>query len=138
MNQLVAPPTHSEPDDYRGPFEPVRAVVAHRAPDWCHRCDNTADPHLVHLVNTDDLPLCRNCLQHLNPPLRRGLEALNRLARALDQPRAYPATYLVDEWRAALDLARPEEAYLLQTAAQLLARHVGYRPPGFRPSEITS
>ncbi|WP_439947232.1 hypothetical protein [Streptomyces sp. BBFR109] len=138
MNHLVAPPTHRDPEDYRGPFEPVRAAVGHRATSWCHRCDDTADPHFVHLVNADDLPLCRRCLQHLNPPLRRGLEALNRLSRVLNQPSAYRGVDLVSEWRWAHRLARPEEAYLLQTAAQLLARHLGYRPPGFRPSEITA
>lgn len=138
MTRLVAPPTHREPADYRGPFEPVQAAVSHRGTDWCHRCDDIADPHLIHLVDADNLPLCRSCLQHLNPPLRRGLEALNRLARALQQPHAYRGFDLVREWRDALELAKPEEAYLLQTAAQLLAHHVGYRPDGFRPTEITA
>lgn len=138
MNRLVTPRTHSEPADYRGPFEPVRAVVGHRSTDWCHRCEDIAHPQLVHLVNAENLPLCRTCQRYLNPPLRRGLEALNRLSQVLDQPRAYRAVDLVGEWRADLELSRPEEEQLLMDAARLLARHVGYRPPGFKPSEITA
>lgn len=139
MTELVAPPTHSEPADYRGPFEPVRPAI--RGPVRiveCHRCENRAIPDLVHLVNADDEPLCPDCTRHVGVALRRGLLALNQIADLARRPGSHPAESLVWDWRAAMALAQPEEEYLLRAAAQLLADHVGYRPTGFRPSEITT
>ncbi|MGW5477644.1 hypothetical protein [Streptomyces sp. NPDC004008] len=139
MNRLVALKTHSEPTDYRGPFEPVSAAIrqtGHSTP--CHRCDHLTIPDLVHLADAEGAPLCPNCTRLVNPALRRGLLALNQLFHALHRPDAHPAVLLVNNWRSALELARPEEADLLTDAAQLLAAHIGYRPPGFRPSEITA
>lgn len=138
MIELVAPPTHAEPADYRGPFEPVRPAI--RGPVRiveCHRCEKTTIPDVVHLANADGMPLCPECTRHVGVALRRGLQALNQIAHVLRQPLAHPAASLVWDWRAALALAQPEEEYLLRTAAQLLADHVGYRPAGFRPTEIS-
>lgn len=124
MNQLIAIKTHGEPADYRGPFEPVRAAVRHttRVAE-CHRCEETAIPDLVHLVDGDGLPLCPACTRYVGVALRRGLQALNQLAHALRQPGVHPAATLVWDWQAALAVARPEEERLLQSAARLLADH---------------
>jgi hypothetical protein len=137
MNHLVTLKTHTEPGDYRGPFEPVTAAIRQTGRSAvCHRCDRLTIPDLVHLADAEGAPLCPDCTRRVNPALRRGLVALNQLAHALHQPNAHPAVLLVHNWRDALHLARPEEAALLQDAAQLLAAHIGYRPPGFRPAEI--
>lgn len=137
MTEFVSPPTHREPDDYLGPFEPVRPAIRHTTRlAECHRCEESTIPDLVHLVDSSALPLCPDCTRLTGVALRRGLQALNQIAHLLHQPNAHPAASLVWDWRAALELARPEEAYLLQAAAQLLARHVGYRPAGFTPKEI--
>lgn len=137
MNELVTPPTHGEPADYRGPFEPVRAAIRPTVRIVeCHRCGETAIPDVVHLVDADGMPLCPDCTRHVGIALRRGLQALNQIAHVLRQPYAHPAASLVWDWRAALAIARPEEEQLLRAAAQLLADHVGYRPAGFRPTEI--
>lgn len=139
MSHLVTPPTHREPDDYRGPFEPVRPVIRHTVRIVeCHRCEETAIPDFVHLVNADDMPLCPDCTRHVGVALRRGLLALNQIADLLHRPGSHPAESLVWDWRAALSVAHPAEEQLLMAAAQSLADHVGYRPPGFRPSEITT
>lgn len=124
MNDLTEIRTSGEPADYRGPFEPVRASIrrATRIAE-CHRCDETAIPDLVHLVDGDGLPLCPGCTRYVGVALRRGLQALNQLADAVRQPGVHPAESLVWDWRAALAIARPEEARLLQAAAQLLADH---------------
>ncbi|MEV5140339.1 hypothetical protein AB0K71_05980 [Streptomyces syringium] len=137
MNHLVEITTHSEPSDYRGPFEPVRAAIRRGARNTpCHRCDNADIPDLVHLADANGSHLCPDCTRLVNPALRRGLQALNQLAHAINQPDAHPAVLLVRDWRSALTMARPGEAHLLRTAAQLLATHVGYRPPGFTAHEI--
>lgn len=42
MNQLVTPKSHTEPADYRGPFDPVRAAIRTTGHStWCHRCDES-------------------------------------------------------------------------------------------------
>lgn len=137
MSRLVAPPTHSTPADYLGPFEPVRPAIRSIAHiTECHRCEESAVPDVVHLVDADGMPLCPDCTRLVGVALRRGLQALNLIAHAVRRPEAHPAASLVWDWRAALAIARPEEEQLLMDAARLLACYVGYRPPGFRPSEI--
>lgn len=134
-NGFVTPRTPTEPADYRGPFEPVRAAIRHgsrRA--WCHRCERDAMPDLVHLADTDGQPLCPDCTRLLNPTLRRGLQALNQLAHTLIRPDAHPTARLTQDWHAALDMARPDEQGLLLEAARLLAERVGYRPDRNAPS----
>lgn len=139
MNRLTAITAYSEPADYRGPFEPVRAAVRSTARIVeCHRCEETTIPDLVHLVDADGVPLCPACTRLTGVALRRGLQALNQIAHVLCQPLAHPAASLVWDWRAALEVAGPEEEYLLRAAAQLLAEHVGYRPAGFTAKEITA
>jgi hypothetical protein len=139
VSQLVTPKTHTEPADYRGPFDPVRAAIRTTGHStWCHRCDESTIPDLVHLADIDGQPLCPACGRLLGVALRRGFLALNQLAHVLRQPSAHPAVVLVWDWRAALAISRPEEEFLLRSAAQLLAGHIGYRPPGFTPAEITS
>lgn len=124
MNDLTDIRTNGEPADYRGPFEPVRAAIrrATRITE-CHRCEETAIPDLVHLVDGAGMPLCPSCTRYVGVGLRRGLQALNQLAHAVRQPGVHPAESLVLDWRAALAIARPEEASLLQSAAALLADH---------------
>lgn len=126
MNHLIEIKTHGEPADHRGPFEPVRPAVRRttRVAE-CHRCEESAIPDLVHLVDGDGMPLCPGCTRHVGVALRRGLQALNQLAHAARQPGVHPAESLVWDWRAALAIARPEEFQLLQSAAQLLAAHNG-------------
>lgn len=139
MNQLTEIRTHGEPADYRGPFEPVRAAIRQAARIVeCHRCEETAIPDMVHLVDADGIPLCPACTRLVGVALRRGLQALNQIAHILRQPEAHPAASLVWDWRAALAVAHPKEERLLRAAAQLLADHVGYRPAGFTAKEITS
>lgn len=139
MNQLVAPRTHREPADYRGPFEPVRPAIRHTTRTTeCHRCDEPTIPDLIHLADANGSPLCPDCTRHVGVALRRGLQALNQIAHMLRRPDAHPAASLVWDWRAALSVAHPTEEQLLMDAAQLLANHVGYRPTGFRPTEIPS
>ena len=129
--------THTEPPDYRGPFEPVRPAIRRSArPAACHRCDHDTIPDLVHLTDADSTPLCPTCTRHLNPALRRGLQALNQLAHALNRPDAHPAALLVRDWRSALTMARPEEAHLLDAAARLLADHIGYQPNSLTPRRL--
>ncbi|MFI8872414.1 hypothetical protein [Streptomyces sp. NPDC055243] len=124
MNQLIVIATRSEPADYRGPFEPVRAAVriTARATE-CHRCGEAAIPDLIHLADRDGMPLCPGCTRHTGVAMRRGLQALNQLAHAARQPGVHPAESLVWEWRTALAVARPEEQQLLQAAAALIADH---------------
>lgn len=139
MNQLTQITTHGEPADYRGPFAPVRAAIRTRAHVTdCHRCDDTTIPDLVHLADENGLPLCPDCTRHVGVALRRGLLALNQLEHALRVPGLHPAASLVWDWRAALEIARPEEARLLLTAAQLLADHVGYQPLRTAAREVSS
>jgi hypothetical protein len=126
MNQFTVIKTHGEPDDYRGPFEPVRAAVRQTTRiSECHRCGETAIPDMVHLVDSDGMPLCPDCTRHVGVALRRGLQALNQIASSLTHPDMHPAEALVWELRAALAIARPEEQQLLQAAAQLLAGRKG-------------
>jgi len=137
VNGLVSPPTHSEPADYRGPFDPVRAAIRSVARvTECHRCEEAAVPDVIHLVDADEMPLCPDCTRLVGVALRRGLQTLNLIAHAVRRPDAHPAAQLVWEWRAALAVACPAEEQLLMDAARLLARHVGYRMPNFRPPEI--
>ncbi|MET8978525.1 hypothetical protein ABZX85_23195 [Streptomyces sp. NPDC004539] len=137
MTRLIPPPTHSEPADYRGPFDPVRASIRSVARvTGCHRCEETAVPDVVHLVDADGTPLCPDCTRLVGVALRRGLQTLNLIAHAVRRPDVHPAASLVREWHAVLAVARPAEEQLLMDAARLLARHVGYRLPGFRPPEI--
>jgi hypothetical protein len=137
VNQLITLKTHTEPADYRGPFDPVQAAIRHTGRSTpCHRCEDATIPDLVHLADADDQPLCPTCARLLCVALRRGLLALNQLENALRHPQAHPAATLVWDWRAALEIARPEEKRLLQIAAQLLAEHIGYQPPGFTAAEI--
>jgi hypothetical protein len=139
VNRLTVIKTHSEPADYRGPFEPVRAAIRSTARIVeCHRCEETVIPDVIHLVDADGMPLCPACTRLVGVALRRGLQALNQIAHVLRQPLAHSAASLVWDWRAALEVARPEEEQLLRAAAQLLADHVGYRPSGFTAKEITS
>ncbi|MBH1939149.1 hypothetical protein I5Q34_33655 [Streptomyces sp. AV19] len=129
MTTLVTIKTHSEPADHRGPFEPVRAAIRHSARSTpCHRCDEAVIPDLVHLASAGNLPLCPACTRLVGPALRRGLQALNQLAHAINRHDAHPAVFLVRDWRSALTMARPEEARLLHEAARLLADNVGYTP----------
>ena len=139
MNRLIEIRTYSEPADYRGPFEPVRAAIRHTARVVeCHRCEDTTIPDLVHLADGEGLPLCPDCTRLVGVALRRGLLALNQLAHALRDPGVHPAASLVWDWRAALTVARPEEEILLRAAAQLLADHVGYQPLSLAAREIRS
>lgn len=139
MNRLIEIKTHSEPADYRGPFDPVRAAIrtAVRVVE-CHRCEETVIPDLVHLADREGAPLCPGCTRLVGVALRRGLLALNQLAHALRDPGVHPAASLVWDWRAALSVARPEEEFLLRAAAQLLADHVGYQPLSLAAKEGTS
>ncbi|MFF9309976.1 hypothetical protein ACF1BS_03605 [Streptomyces sp. NPDC014748] len=139
MNDLTPIRTHSEPDDYLGPFDPVRAAASAtaRAAD-CHRCGRDAIPDLVHLVDGDGAPLCPDCTRLVGVGLRRGLLALNQLADALRQPHVHPVASLVWDWHAALAIARPEEEHLLRSAAQLLAAHLGHNAHAEATKEITS
>jgi hypothetical protein len=124
MNELTVLKVRREPEDYRGPFEPVRAAVqaTARAVE-CHRCGESAVPDLVHLVDGDGTPLCPGCTRHVGVALRRGLQALNQLAQALRVPGVHPASHLVWDLRAALEIAGPEEEQLLRAAAELLAAY---------------
>jgi hypothetical protein len=124
VNRLTVIATRSEPADYRGPFEPVRAAVRHTArAAGCHRCGESAIPDLIHLVDRDGDPLCPDCTRHTGVAMRRGLQALNQLAHAARQPGVHPAADLVRDWQTALAAARPEEQQLLQAAAALIANH---------------
>lgn len=139
MTDLIAPPTHGEPADYRGAFEPVRAEIRRTTRTVeCHRCEDSVIPDLVHLVDANGLPLCPDCTRLVGVALRCGLQALNLIAHAIRRPDAHPAASLVWDWRAALSVAHPAEEQLLMDAAQLLARHVGYQPSVFHPTEISS
>ncbi|MFI8351254.1 hypothetical protein [Streptomyces sp. NPDC085596] len=139
MNPLTSLRYRREPDDWRGPFDPVRAAIRRegRAVE-CHRCGEPCIPDLVHLADRDGWPLCPTCGRYLGVALRRGLLALNQLAHALVQPHVHPVESLVWDWRTALEAAHSEEDQLLRAAAQLLAAHVGYRPDGFTANEITA
>lgn len=124
MNHLTEIGARTEPADYRGPFDPVRAAIRQiaRAVE-CHRCGECEIPDLIHLVDRDGAPLCPGCTRHTGVALRRGLQALNRLTHAARQPGVHPAEPLVWEWQTALAAARPEEQQLLQAAAALIAEH---------------
>lgn len=126
MDHFTVIKTHGEPADYRGPFEPVRPAIRTTSRiTECHRCGETAIPDVVHLVDSEGVPLCPGCTRHVGVALRRGIQVLNRIASSLTHPDMHPAEALVWELRAALAIARPEEQLLLQAAAQLIAGRKG-------------